>query len=326
MADALPPFGPMEPEAAPAAYRIADYMDPGPLCVAESAGLLKVCEHMAGQRIGQVLVVAEEAAKAPGPPPEPMGVFTERDLIRAFVRHRGAVMGMSVGELMTAPVVCVGPDEDVLDAADLMASLRIRRLPVVKDGRTVGLLTHEAVLLVQSRRLSDMARQNRYLERKAVHDPLTGLANRELFGRVLARELDSQRRDGGAVGVLELDLDHFKRVNDAHGHPAGDAVLVRLAGLLREHLRRADLAARVGGEEFAVVLSRGSAPAPEVAERLRVAVAAEPFPGAAEALRLTVSIGCAQSRPGETPEALFKRVDDALYRAKNAGRNRIQEA
>jgi diguanylate cyclase (GGDEF)-like protein len=306
-------------------WSAAAFMHAHPLAVSESEGVLAVCERMAHDRIGQALVV--EAGWKPATdldlPPEPLGIFTERDLIRGFVQHKAGVLAMRVGDLMTAPVVTVGPDDDIMDAADLMTLMRIRRLPVVQGGRTLGLLTRGRVMDAQSRRLLDIARENKVLEARVVHDPLTDLANRVLFERVLGRELDGLKERGGAVSVLELDIDHFKRVNDTYGHPAGDAVLVQLAAVLRRTLRRADLAARVGGEEFAVVLSRGAERPETVAEKLRAAVEAETFGEAGRPLKITISVGCAVAGLTEDAAALFKRVDLALYEAKNSGRNRV---
>jgi diguanylate cyclase (GGDEF)-like protein len=126
--------------------------------------------------------------------------------------------------------------------------------------------------------------------------------------------------------VLELDIDHFKDVNDTHGHPVGDAVLGQLAAVLRDTLRRADLAARVGGEEFAVVLSRGGDGPESVGEKLRAAVERATFGEPGKPLKITVSVGCAEAKPSESPAELFKRADLALYEAKNSGRNRVVSA
>jgi len=219
--------------------------------------------------------------------------------------------------------VSVGPAEDILDVADLMTLMRVRRLPVVQDGRTVGMLTRGRVMDAQSRRLAVMTKENKVLQERVVHDPLTGLANRTLFDRVLDRELFRVKERGGAVCVLELDIDHFKRVNDTYGHPMGDRVLRQLADLLHVGLRRADLPARVGGEEFAVVLTQGEAKPEVVAEKLRQSVERFAFGEGDEPLRVTISIGCAVARPGEPAEALFKRADLALYEAKHKGRNRV---
>ncbi len=319
-------IGDDDPEEAPAPegdWTVSAFMA-APAVVSGSDTVLKVCELMSGGRIGQILVAPEGWRGGAQACPEPAGIFTERDLIRALVRHRVGLLELPVSAVMTSPVVGVGPDEDILHAADLMTLLRCRRLPVVREGLLVGVVTRGRVMEAQARRLALLARQNRDLERQAEHDPLTGLGNRALFTRVLAHELDGARVHGGGVSVLEIDIDHFKRVNDSLGHPAGDRVLAGLARVLRRELRRADLAARVGGEEFAVVLGRGAGDPKAVAEKLRRAVAAEDFGAPGAELRVSVSVGCATSRPGEDGEALFARVDAALYRAKNLGRDRVE--
>lgn len=310
-------------------WRVRAFMLARPLTVPENATVLSVCETMAEGHIGQVLVVDKEwrpRAKL-DMPPEPIGIFTERDLIRAFATHREAVLGMTMAQVMTSPVSWVEPDEDIEQVGDLMNLLRIRRMPVVEKGKTVGMLTRGRMMDALSRKLAKMERENQDLEHRVVHDSLTGLANRVLFDRVLERELLRSTDRGGSVGVLMLDLDHFKRVNDTYGHPVGDIVLRQLADVLRETLRRADLAARVGGEEFAVVLPMQGHVAPQVAaEKVRSAVEQAVFGEPGEPLRITISIGCATGRPGERGETLLKRADIALYRAKEQGRNRVVEA
>jgi diguanylate cyclase (GGDEF)-like protein len=300
-----------------------------PLAVPEDVPILDVCERMAAGRIGQVVVVPRgwKAASPLDEPPAPVGIFTERDLIRAFAQHRAKVLEMKVGELMSSPVVTVPPEEDIQDVADLMTLMRIRRLPVVQDGRTVGMLTRGRVMEAQSRRLALMERENADLAERVVHDPLTGLANRVLFERVLDRELAKAWERGGGVGVLMLDIDHFKRVNDTYGHPIGDLVLRQLADVLRATLRRADLPARVGGEEFAVVLPMYGRIEPfSAAEKLRQAVELASFGDPSEPFHITVSIGCAVGRSGETPAQLVAAADKALYRAKESGRNKVVAA
>jgi diguanylate cyclase (GGDEF)-like protein len=253
-----------------------------------------------------------------------MGIFTERDLIRAFAAHREKVLGMSVGEVMTSPVVTVGPQDDIQHAADLMMLMRIRRIPVVENGHTVGLLTRGKVMEAQAQRYAALQRKNDALEERVVHDPLTGLANRVLFEEVLRRETGRASTRGGDVTLLMLDLDHFKKVNDTYGHPVGDTVLRQFSGVLRSVLRRADLPARVGGEEFAVVLTQALPDAMLVAEKIRKAVSEEAFGEQADAFRLTVSIGAAPWKPSlPGPEALIKAADEALYEAKRSGRNKV---
>ena len=310
-------------------WRVRAFMLARPLAVSENATVLSVCETMAQGHVGQVLVVDKDwrpRAKL-DLPPEPIGIFTERDLIRAFATHREAVLGMPMSQVMTSPVSWVEPEEDIEQVGDLMNLLRIRRMPVVEKGKTVGILTRGRMMDALNRKLAMMERANQALEERVVHDALTGLANRVLFDRVLERELARGEDRGGGVGVLMLDLDHFKRVNDTYGHPVGDIVLRQLADVLRETLRRADLAARVGGEEFAVVLPMHGHVAPQVAaEKVRGAVEQAVFGEPAEPLRITISVGCATARPGERGDALLKRADGALYRAKSEGRNRVVEA
>lgn len=162
------------------------------------------------------------------------------------------------------------------------------------------------------------------LRAEATTDPITGLANHRVYQERLAQALGELRRDGRGFGLVILDLDHFKSVNDTHGHPAGDAVLRetgrRLAAVARGH----ELAARVGGEEFALVIGGTDADgAMAVAERACRAIADEPFEGVG---RLTASAGVAVAGPAErlaSTGALIDAADRALYAAKRAGRARV---
>ena len=162
----------------------------------------------------------------------------------------------------------------------------------------------------------------------AVTDSLTGLHNRRYAMFQLDRMI--ARADRG-VAVMLLDIDHFKRVNDTHGHPVGDRVLNLVARRLRAELRGADLIARIGGEEFLVALGESDrAVALECAERLRAVIAEQNFVigDATPPLAVTVSVGLAVSPPGsgETAQSLIDRADAALYGAKSNGRDRVAEA
>lgn len=162
--------------------------------------------------------------------------------------------------------------------------------------------------------------QRRQLEQQATHDPLTGVQNRRAMERELQIATGLHRRGQPACGMLMLDLDHFKRVNDQHGHDAGDAVLVAFAELIGRSTRQVDRLFRFGGEEFVLLLSPASTPAMEkIANHLCLKVATELR---CRGDRVTVSIGGAALRPDEDMQCWMVRADTALYRAKREGRNR----
>ncbi|AXY42181.1 sensor domain-containing diguanylate cyclase [Halomonas sp. JS92-SW72] len=168
--------------------------------------------------------------------------------------------------------------------------------------------------------ISERKRLEQERERQASRDHLTGAFNRRAFDAALRREIQRAERMGEPLALLLLDIDHFKAVNDRHGHARGDEVLCRLVERLSRGLRATDLLARWGGEEFAILLPgtplQGAA---AFADRLRVQVSEHPLQG----LAITVSVGLGEWRSGEGPEALLRRVDGALYRAKSAGRNSV---
>lgn len=159
------------------------------------------------------------------------------------------------------------------------------------------------------------------LERLSATDGLTGLWNRGHFDRVLDAELSRSLRFRQPISLVLLDVDHFKEVNDRHGHAIGDAVLRTLVAATRSGIRAADLLFRWGGEELVVLApSTGYRGAEAMAENLRHAVESQPFPAVE---RITISLGVAEHLITETADAWFARVDAALYAAKSAGRNRV---
>jgi diguanylate cyclase (GGDEF)-like protein len=163
------------------------------------------------------------------------------------------------------------------------------------------------------------------LNRMATTDALTGLANRHALFRRLDEEYERQGRSGAPLSVAMFDVDQFKSVNDVYGHLAGDAVLRDIAWHIQAGVRKYDLAARFGGEEFLLALPGADLPtAQRTAERIRRVVEEQVRAGAGDARRrITVSAGVARLRPGEEAAALINRADTALYRAKAEGRNRV---
>ena len=250
----------------------------------------------------------------------------------------------------TPDVVLLGLSEDGADALRLASRLRAdamtRDVPVVLVAHAAqkGLVLRGFELGANDHvlrpvdpnelraRVRNQIRRKRYQDRlraeldrsleMAVTDPLTGLRNR----RYVRRHLDALLRNAGAA-VLLIDVDRFKSVNDTHGHAAGDTVLREIADRVRSHLRAADVVARYGGEEFMVVMSGAATEeALLVAERLRNAIAAVPVEATGQALHVTASVGVAAGEPGASFDAVVGAADAALYRAKHAGRNRVEAA
>ncbi|CAI8916009.1 Diguanylate cyclase (GGDEF) domain-containing protein [Pseudomonas sp. IT-P44] len=161
----------------------------------------------------------------------------------------------------------------------------------------------------------------------ALRDPLTDTGNRIAMDQTLQREIDMSRRHLQPLSLLMLDIDHFKQINDTHGHSAGDDVLKGVAASIKSQLRNVDMVFRFGGEEFLILLSNtGREAAAMVGERLRLAAQAKDFSADGNLIELTVSLGCSTLLPGESAESLLRRADSALYVAKREGRNRLAMA
>jgi diguanylate cyclase (GGDEF)-like protein len=215
-------------------------------------------------------------------------------------------------------------------------------VPLVAGGRALGALEvtlgtppgiDDVTILELLAAAAAVALQNAHLyqetQRLATTDPLTGLSNYRHFQELLLLEVQRARRMNYPLGLLIMDLDHFKLVNDRHGHPVGDAALRQIAEMLRAHLRSTDVVARVGGEEFAVILPGDSL--------VQVAIVGEKLRRAADELppiqggmglastRVTLSVGGASLLPDVLdPQVLVSNADRALYDAKRNGRNQVQ--
>ena len=196
--------------------------------------------------------------------------------------------------------------------------LQVRGAPILVDGAPAGY-----ILLQED--ITDQKAYQATLERLATTDHLTGLLNRRAFLEATEREIRRAHRYGQSLSLLMLDVDHFKNINDTHGHPAGDEVLRRIAAACRDMLRDEDLTGRLGGEEFAVTLVQaplGAAIA--VAERLRKTIGDLVIEHDGKTLKATVSIGVVEyGIRASTLSSLVSQADELLYAAKHAGRNRV---
>jgi diguanylate cyclase (GGDEF)-like protein len=206
--------------------------------------------------------------------------------------------------------------------------------PPFEDGRLVNswivsigspaIFAAALVLAAHSWIVAQWRLRERELEVLIGTDPLTGVANRRVFFERLDAELARSRRHGNALSLLMVDVDHFKSINDRHGHQVGDVVLADIATGLRDTLRTADVVARYGGEEFSIILPEtGLEEATRAAERVRAAIAAYRFPVAAATVQVSVSVGVACMLSDEAADQLVFRADAALLDAKRSGRDRV---
>lgn len=196
------------------------------------------------------------------------------------------------------------------------------------DGRIVkySIAVDITELKVTQNRLAEahaeLALKNRSLEILSITDPLTGVLNRLKLDENIKTEVERAERYQSAFSMIMVDLDHFKEVNDTHGHPAGDTVLKEVVALFQENIRKVDILGRYGGEEFLLLCPETDMEgAVQIAEKLRAAVQAHDFTRVG---RLTASFGVSTFTPGATHGTMLFEADAALYQAKDAGRNRVE--
>jgi diguanylate cyclase (GGDEF)-like protein len=231
-------------------------------------------------------------------------------------------------ELEQIPVIILTAEDDLDRKAEILergASDYVTK-PFHEKELLARVRIHTKLKLLQD----ELLEKNTQLEALSTTDPLTGLANRRRLMTRLEEEVARARRYRTPLSVVMIDIDHFKQVNDTHGHAMGDAVLRNIGAMLKTSVRATDLAARYGGEEFTLVLSHTDIPAAvQVAEGLREKFAALEHQLDGITLKKTASLGISgQDGQGEIPHAedLLKYADEALYRAKQNGRNRVEVA
>jgi diguanylate cyclase (GGDEF)-like protein/PAS domain S-box-containing protein len=244
--------------------------------------------------------------------------LADREVPWPFTPPEGEEISNALSQRMTAEALTSGFSEPIelplmrKDGSRFLGEVIISPART-GDGEIVGWVST----------IRDVSQRHDYeieLERLATHDALTGLANRRLFDDRLEQDMANAVRHTRSLAVAILDLDRFKQVNDAFGHPAGDRALRETTRRLQRVLRRGDLLARVGGEEFAWILPEvHSHGAWAAVERARHAIADSPFEGIGQ---MTISIGVALRGDLAEPASLYEQADESLYRAKREGRNR----
>jgi len=242
-------------------------------------------------------------------------------LLAAAVIACGTLLGAVVFGLHTEPAT--GP----LTTSLSIATLSLYLLVVAKDAYARSLMLFQTRQQLRAKMEEVLALQQR-LQEQSTQDPLTGLFNRRYLVEAMERELSRCARAGLPLSILLMDIDHFKRINDAFGHQAGDAVIVHLAHLLRQHARAGDVVCRYGGEEFLLLCPEmPQAAALERAQQYRTSLAAQPLQVGTTSIPMTLSAGVATfPEHGDSAEALIRSADEALYRAKGLGRNRVELA
>ena len=236
-------------------------------------------------------------------------------VLMAAVLRSGQRGALAVLVAVAPPLLVIGPLYDTVLRAWRGESILL-----------AGAWLAIAMTIAMSQRMGVLRRQRDQLKALAERDALTGLPNRRALAEVLPRRMDEARAQGRPLSVLFVDLDRFKSINDQHGHAVGDEVLAEASRRLAERLRGGEIVARQGGEEFVLMLPGADADrATGAAERLRRDIAESPFETSAGPLAVTASFGVASLRAADlTPGSLLARADAAMYRAKQAGRNRVE--
>jgi diguanylate cyclase (GGDEF)-like protein len=282
--------------------------------------VMSMIERLNKHRIGAIIIINKDNV--------PVGIVTERDIIRSLVAYKEETLKKQAQDIMSAPVLTLEPDEDIDSAAILMTLNNVRRLPITKDNKLIGLISY--------RDLTNALRKSNYvLEEKAEllqdmanRDSLTGLFNKRFINDEIKRQFDAAKQSGQPMAVIMMDIDHFKLVNDTYGHQCGDYVLKNLAGIMQAKSRDINVVGRFGGEEF-IILGPISDMKSSVffAERIRSTVEETNFVWEDKEFKITISAGvCVWNSNIKDAKTMIKLADEALYAAKNSGRNQVQIA
>ncbi|MEF3191650.1 MAG: diguanylate cyclase [Campylobacterales bacterium] len=265
----------------------------------------------------------------------PIGILTSKDILKFIDTPHNSKF--YVRDFMSSPLETLPWDATISEALEFSRKKHFKRIVVTgPSNELVGIVTQKELIAHTYMRWSQLVEnhfheleelshileeRNKQLAKMATHDALTQVYNRYFFSELFVKEYAYAQRYQGYIAVLLLDIDHFKQINDTYGHNVGDSVLREFSALCRKRLRRSDIFARWGGEEFVVLLPNTSGKqGVEVAEKIRKIVEQHAFSGVD---RVTCSVGVAEVKEGDLLDDVVGRADEALYKAKESGRNRV---
>jgi len=294
----------------------------------QNEATINAIKIMKDKDIDSVIVINDDA--------QPLGIFTTKDFLN--IVSETVDLTLPIKTYMSSPLETVSKDVKIFEALEFIRVKGFKRLIVTDEERKIsGVITQKELLrlinnkwmeLIRERGLKlskmndELVKKSTLLEKTASQDFLTTLYNRRKFDTLLQYEIEQIKRyNRGKLSLVIIDIDNFKIINDTYGHDTGDAILKEIAMILKKLSRSSDVASRWGGEEFAVTLTQTAIDdALFVAEKFRISIEDYLF---TKDLQITCSFGISQFRTTDTAHELFKRADEALYEAKNTGKNKV---
>lgn len=299
-----------------------------PITVYKNEAAINTIKLMKYKNVDAVIIINDDH--------KPLGIFTTKDFLNIIDKNLN--LNVPISKYMSSPLLTVSQTVRIFEALEFIKEKHFKRIVVTNDeGEISGVITQTELLRIVNNKWMEIIKERghelskinenllkktQHLEKKASTDYLTQLLNRRKFNSLVEYELNQIKRyDKRDFSLLLFDIDNFKYINDTFGHDIGDKILQELSKIIKISIRNSDIACRWGGEEFAVALSNTNIEdGLLVAEKLRSSVQNHSFP---EDLNVTCSFGLAQFHSDDDQNSLFKRADEALYKAKKTGKNKV---